>query len=92
MDKKTIVITAKLIPVISAVLSYILILGPFNAAWVSKVTGVTVILAFLGFVFFFIGRKTAGEDRVLKILGILDILSTVSIVVLYALAIISFGL
>ena len=92
MDKKNFVITAKLIPVISAVLSYILILGPFNAAWVSKVTGVTVILAFLGFVFFFIGRKTAGEDRVLKILGILDILSTVSIVVLYALAIISFGL
>ena len=92
MNNKTILKITKLIPVISAVLSYILILGPFNAAWVSKVTGVTVILAFLGFVFFFIGRKTAGEDRVLKILGILDILSTISIVVLYTLAIISFGL
>ena len=55
MDKKNIVITAKLIPVISAVLSYLLILGPFRAAWISKVTGVTVILAFLGVGFFFIG-------------------------------------
>ena len=59
MNNKKILKIAKLIPVISAALSYILILGPFSAAWVSKVTGVTVILAFLGFVFFFIGLKTA---------------------------------
>ena len=92
MDKKNIVITAKLIPVISAVLSYLLILGPFKAAWISKVTGVTVILAFLGVGFFFIGRRLAREDRMLKILGILDILSSISIIVLYALAFASVGM
>ena len=92
MSKKTAVIIAKLIPLISAIISYILILGPYNAAWVSKVTGVTVLLALSGFVFFFIGRKLAGEDRALKILGVLDILSTVSIITLYALAVASFGL
>ena len=92
MSKKTAVIIAKLIPLVSAIISYILILGPYNAAWVSKVTGVTVLLALSGYVFFFIGRKLAGEDRALKILGVLDILSTVSIITLYALAVASFGL
>lgn len=92
MDKVNIVKIVKFIPVISAVVSYILILGPFNASWVGKVTGVTVILAFLGFAFFFVGRRLAGEDNLVKILGILDILSTVSIVVLYALAVISVAL
>lgn len=92
MEKKTIVTIVKLIPVISCIVSYILIFGSFNAEWVSKVTGVTVILAFLGFAFFFAGRRLAKEDRLIRALGILDILSTVSIVVLYALAAISFGL
>ena len=92
MDKKNIVITAKLIPVISALVSYLLIFGSFKAAWISKVTGVTVILAFLGVGFFFIGRKLAKDYKAVKILGILDILSTVSIVVLYALAIASIAL
>lgn len=92
MDKKNIVITAKLIPVISAIVSYLLIFGSFKAAWISKVTGVTVILAFLGVGFFFIGRRLAKEDRTLKILGILDILSSISIIVLYALAFASVGM
>ncbi len=92
MDKKTIVTILKLIPVISAAASYILILGPFSDGWISKVTGVTVLLAFAGFVFFFIGRKLAKDYKAVKILGILDILSTVSIVVLYALAIASIAL
>ncbi len=92
MNKNTFLVIVKMIPVISAAASFILILGPFSAAWVSKVTGVTVILAFLGFVFFFIGRKHAREDNALKILGILDILSTVSIAALYALAVISIAL
>ena len=92
MEKKTIITIVKLIPVISVIASYILILGPFNAAWAGKVTGVTVILAFLGFALFFAGRRLAKEDRLIKVLGILDILSTVLIVVLYALAVASFGL
>ena len=92
MDKKNIVITAKLIPVISAILSYLLIFGSFRAAWISNVTGVTVILAFLGVGFFFIGRRMAKEYKAVKILGILDILSTASMITLYALAFISVAL
>ena len=92
MDKKNIVITAKLIPVISVILSYMLILGPFHSDFARGLSGVTVILAFLGFVFFFIGRRLAKEDKLIKILGILDILSTVSMIALYALAVISVAL
>lgn len=81
MNKKTILIIIKLIPVVSAVLSFILI---FSNAKAGSVTTVSVILAFLGFVFFFIGRRSVREDRTLKILGVLDILATVSIIVMYA--------
>lgn len=92
MKKRNIVIIAKLIPVISVIISFVLIMGPFDASRVSKVAGVTVILSFLGVAFFFIGRKLAKENRLIKILGILDILSTLSITALYALAIISIAL
>lgn len=91
MNRKMIV-TIKLIPVISVILSYMLILGPFHSDFARGLSGVTVILAFLGFVFFFIGRSLAKEDKLIKILGILDILSTLAIVALYALAVISVAL
>lgn len=91
MNRKMIV-TIKLIPVISVILSYMLILGPFHSDFARGLSGVTVILAFLGFVFFFIGRRLAKEDKLIKILGILDILSTLAIVALYALAVISVAL
>jgi hypothetical protein len=92
MEKKTIAAIIKLIPVISVIVSYALIFGNFNAAWTGRVTSVTVILAFLGFGFFFIGRRLGKEDRTLKILGILDILSSISIIVLYALSFASIGM
>ena len=91
MNRKMIV-TIKLIPVISVIVSYLLILGPFHSDFARGLSGVTVILAFLGFVFFFIGRSLAKEDKLIKILGILDILSTLAIVALYALAVISVAL
>ena len=91
MNRKMIV-TIKLIPVISVILSYMLILGPFHSDFARGLSGVTVILAFLGFVFFFIGRSLAKEDKLIKILGILDILSTLAIIALYALAVISIAL
>ena len=81
MNKKTIFIIIKLIPIVSAVLSFILV---FSKAHADSVTTVSVILAFLGFLFFFIGRRYAKEDKTLKILGVLDLLATVSIIVLYA--------
>lgn len=86
MNKKTILAIIKLIPVVSAVLSFIFVYANMQAG---SVTTVTVILAFLGFVFFFIGRKSAKEDKTLKILGILDILATVAIIVMYAIVFIA---
>ena len=92
MDRKTIVSIVKLIPVISVIVSYLLILGPFHSDFARGLSGVTVVLAFLGFAFFFIGRRLAKEDKLIKILGILDILSTLAIIALYALAVITIAL
>jgi thiol-disulfide isomerase/thioredoxin len=80
MNKKTALTLIKLIPIVSVVLSFILIFSDVKAG---PVAAVTVILAFFGFVFFFIGRKSAKEDKTLKILGILDLLSTVAIIAMY---------
>lgn len=68
MNKKTALTLIKLIPIVSVVLSFILIFSDVKAG---PVAAVTVILAFFGFIFFFIGRKSAKEDKTLKILGIL---------------------
>ena len=83
MDRKTVLTIIKLIPPVSAVLAFILIFTSAQAGWL---TTAAVLLGFFGFVFFFIGRKTAKEDKTLKILGWLDLLSTVAIIALYVLA------
>ena len=89
MDKKTVLTILKLIPAVSAVLAYILV---FSSAQAGTLTSVAVLLAFFGFIFFFMGRKSAKDDKTLRILGWLDLLSTISIIILYALAVASFGL
>lgn len=83
MDRRTILTIAKLIPVVSAVLAYILI---FSSAQAGAITTAVTLLAFFGFAFFFIGRKQAKEDKTLRILGWLDLLSTAAIILLYVLA------
>jgi thiol-disulfide isomerase/thioredoxin len=83
MDRKTVLTIIELIPPVSAVLAFILIFTSAQAGWL---TTAAVLLGFFGFVFFFIGRKTAKEDKTLKILGWLDLLSTVAIIALYVLA------
>ena len=88
MNKKTVLTIVKLIPVISAVLSFILIFSPVKAG---TLAAATVTLALFGFVFFFIGRKSAKEDKTLKILGILDLLSTAAIIAMYVLVFIAFA-
>ena len=80
MSKQTILTIIKLIPVVSAVLAYLLIFSSVQAA---PLTTIAVLLAAFGFVFFFVGRKSAKEDKTLKILGWLDLLSTLSIIILY---------
>lgn len=89
MDRKTVLTILKLIPAVSAALAYILV---FSSAQAGTLTSIAVLLAFFGFIFFFIGRKLAKDDKTLRILGWLDLLSTISIIILYALAVASFGL
>ena len=80
MNRKTVLTIIKLIPVVSAVLAYLLI---FSSVQATPLTTIAVLLAAFGFAFFFVGRKSTKEDKTLKILGWLDLLSTLSIIILY---------
>ena len=92
MDKKNAAIFVQLVPIISAIISFILIKISYDAELITWIIYITTILAFFGFVFFFIGRKLCKKDKVVQILGILDWLSTVYVILLYVFAIFSFGL
>ena len=92
MRRKTIAILLELIPVISAPISYLLVVSSPDAAPVRQIISITFLLAFLGFAFFFIGRRLAKGDRIVRILGIMDWLATIYVIAFYALAIFSFGL
>ena len=80
MNRQTVLTIIKLIPVVSTVLAYILVFSPLEAG---GLTSIAVLLAVFGFTFFFVDRKAAKEDKTLKILGWLDLLSTLSIIILY---------
>lgn len=92
MMKKNIALTAELVPVISALLTCLLVFAPIDTPVVRGVITVTTLLAVLGFVAFFVGGALAKEEKTVRILGILDLMATASIVVLYGLAIFSFAL
>lgn len=92
MNRKTVAIILELIPIISAPLTYLLIVSDIDFDPIKKVIPVTMLLAFLGFVFFFIGRKIDREDRAVRILGILDWFATVFVIGIYVIAIFSMGL
>ncbi|MCR5604750.1 MAG: hypothetical protein K6G27_13765 [Lachnospiraceae bacterium] len=90
--KKTIAIIAGVIPVVSAIIAIFLMVSHFDSTAIRTVINTTTFLGFLGFIFFFVGRKLAGGDKTVRILGILDLLATVSIVGFYIIAIFAFGL
>ena len=83
--KKTIAIILEIIPVICAPLSIGLILSKFDSPIISSVIAVTMLLGFLGFVFFILGRLLAKEEKAVRILGVLDILATVAVIGFYVL-------
>ena len=91
MNKKTIAIIVESVPIFSTVLSIIFLILP-GSNISSKIMPIVTLIAFLGFIFFFVGRKLKKEDKVVKILGILDIFSTVYVIILYTIAVFSFGL
>lgn len=91
-NKKTIAIILELIPLVSLVISLTLIFSALGSPIIKWIINITTVLAFLGFVFFFIGRKLAKGDKAVKILGILDLIAPVLVIALYVLAIFVFGL
>ena len=92
MSKKTIAIIAELIPLVSIVVFLASVFSTYNSPLMKTVTLITSVLAFFGFVFFFVGRFLVRGERIVKILGILDWFATLIILQVYAIAIFSFGL
>ena len=92
MNRKTAAIIAEIIPILSAVMSFALIASEYTSEWVKTVIFITMLMAFFGFIFFFVGRKLCKGDRAVRILGIFDLLATVSVVGFYILVIFLFGL
>lgn len=92
MNKKALAVALELIPIVSAPLAIILIVSNIDSQIIRSLIVVFTLLAFFGFVFFFIGRKIAREERIVRVLSILDILATVIIIFLYVIAFIAIGL
>ena len=92
MSKKTVAVIAEIIPLVSAVVSYTLTVSSVDSGLVRLVIAITFLLAFLGFVFFFVGRMLAKEDKTVRILGIFDWLATIFVIAFYALAFLSIAL
>ena len=86
--KKIIAIILELIPIISGIISYLFV---FIFKTSSYINAIPFLITFLGFIFFLVARKIY-NDRVIKILGILDIICTFLIIVFYILVIFIFGL
>lgn len=92
MNRKIIAITAEIIPLASAVVSYWLLVSSLDSELIRQIISITFLFAFLGFVFFFIGRRLAKQDRAVRILGVFDWLATIYVIMIYIIAIFSFGL
>ncbi len=90
--KKIIIIILKLIPIISLILSLTLIFSSFNNTIIKNIISISTLLSFFGFIFYFIGKKIIKDNKIIKILGIFDLLSTLAIILFYVIAIFSFGL
>ena len=92
MNKKIVAIILEIIPIVSTIMSVMLIVLDYNSKLIERIVSITTLLAFFGFVFFFIGRKLLKEDRMVQVLGILDLLATIYVLGLYTIAIFVFGL
>lgn len=91
MNKKYIAIIIEIIPILSSIISLTLIKSIYDSSIVRSIIIATMTISFLGFVFFFIGRILAKNDKTVRILGILDWLSTIYVVALYTIVFLVFG-
>ena len=69
MIRKTIAIILEMIPLISIAISF--------AGISIRINQVSLLIAVLGFAFSFAGRKLAKEDRIVRVIGVLDWLMTI---------------
>ena len=90
--KKILAIILEAIPVVSAIVYCVLLFSQVDSSLVRGVIAAAMLLALLGVVMFFIGRKLAKGDKAVLILGILDWLATVSVIAVYAVAFMVFAL
>jgi hypothetical protein len=67
MNRKTLAVILEILPILSAPISYLLIVFGPDSGLIRSIITVTMVLAFFGFVFFFIGRKLAKQERIVKI-------------------------
>ena len=92
MNKKMIAVIAEIVPVVSAAAFFVLMYTDLGSQDTMVANTIAMALAVLGFVFFIAGRKLDREDKLARVLGIMDILATVSIVGFYVLAFFSVGM
>ena len=92
MNKKIIAIVLELIPVVSAVVSFYLFTTSKDSVLIRETLLVSFVFSLLGRAFFIVGRKLAGDDKTVRILGLLDLVASIYVIAFYVLAIISFGL
>ena len=90
--KKMVAVILELIPVLSALLAYILFQSQYNTELIRTMILVAIILSFNGFAFGIAGCLLAGKDKIVKILALLDFLTTGLVVGFYILVIFLFGL
>ena len=88
MTKRTTAIIVEIVPIVSAISALVLINRDTDSSLLRTATAVVFILAFLGFAAFFVGRKLAKEDKLVRVLGVLDWIATACIVGIYVLALI----
>lgn len=92
MNKKALAVALELIPIISAPLAIGLIVSSMDSLIIRSLIGVFTLLGFFGVVCFFIGRRLAKEEKIVRVLSILDILATAAIIILYVIVFITIGL
>ncbi len=91
MNRKTQAVLLELVPIISAILGPALVVTDWDGPVIRWVIRITFLLAALGFLFFFAGRKLEPEDKLVRFLGILDLCSILVIMGIYVLAFVVFA-
>ena len=86
--KKIIAIILEIIPIVSFLAAILLFILPVNIKWLMIVF---LALAVLGFQFFIFAWKL-DKSKLIKILGIIDVLVTLFVIIFYIIAIFAFGL